>query len=206
MVNTVNGVSNVNSGEFVQLKPPAQLYKSQPTTQAYREDAYNMASSGTIASEVAQLGVGALSGYKYQETFVGVSQSTFNTIKTGTFMDVVHGLRDQGKVVGVTAANAAGVGALLSGGLSAVGNTVGLLSGRQTVRGAASNVVADSIQGAVSGIGGFAVGGASALALTMFKCTGTPVAIAGIVGGAIGASLVNKYFHTDNIRHALSGT
>ena len=205
MVSSVNNVSN-NNANFAQLTPPAQLYKSQPAEKTYTEDAYRLASSGHIGSEIAQLGVGALSGYKYNQTFIGASQSTFNTIKTGSFLEVVGSFKDQGKIVGVDAANAAGIGALLSGGVSVVGNTVGLVSGRQSFRGAAGNIVADSVQGAVSGIGGFAVGGMSALALTLFKVTGTPVAIAGIVGGAIGASLMNKYFKTEGIRSAISGT
>ena len=48
-----------------------------------------------------------------------------------------------------------------------------------------------------------AVGGISSLTLSAFKVTGTPLVIAGVVGGAVGAALVNQFIDTDGIRASL---
>lgn len=212
-------MTTVNKSGDLPLIPPSELMKRKPSNnqnvsttqsvnrQTYKEDGFNKlgGSSGQLVSEIGQFGIGALSGYKYQGNFIGASQNIGNTILKGTFKEVVGSFRDNGKVLGTDAANAAGVGALLSGGVSVIGNTVSVLQGRESVRSAGADVVTDTMKGALSGVGGLAVGGASALALTAFKVTGTPVVIASVVGGAIGASLVNKLFRTEDIRQTLKG-
>jgi hypothetical protein len=212
--------SSVSKSGDLPLIPPSELMKrktsnssnvvnNKPTTNKpiYKEDGFNKlgGGSGQLVSELSQFGVGALSGYKYQGNFVGASQNIGNSILKGTFKEVVGSFRDNGKLIGVDAANAAGIGALLSGGVSAVSNTVSLLQGKESFRSAGADVVTDTMKGALSGVGGLAVGGASALALTAFKVTGTPVVVASVIGGAIGASLINKLFHTEEIRQSLKG-
>ncbi|MFN8576426.1 MAG: hypothetical protein U0354_06175 [Candidatus Sericytochromatia bacterium] len=213
--------SSVNKSGDLPLIPPSELMKRKPlgsTTPVnnntstnnkpiYKEDGFNRlgGSSGQLVSELSQFGVGALSGYKYQGNFVGASQNIGNAVLKGTFKEVVGSFRDNGKLLGVDAANAAGVGALLSGGVSVVSNTVSLLQGKESIRSAGADVVTDTMKGALSGVGGLAVGGVSALALTAFKVTGTPVVVASVIGGAIGASLINKLFHTEQIRQSLKG-
>ncbi|MBC7474058.1 MAG: hypothetical protein H7263_07170 [Candidatus Sericytochromatia bacterium] len=201
----VNPVNNVGNKQYTQLKPPSELYRHEPQhNTSYNQDAVNVMSSQSISS-LTQYGVGALSGYKYQGEFVGASQAFANSIKTGGFSDVLGAVKTTSSTMISTGANAAGVGALLGGGVSLVSNSIGVISGSRSFQSASANVVTDSVQGAVSGIGGFALGGVSALAMTMLKFTGTPVIAVGVIGGAIGASLANKYFHTEHLRNALGG-
>lgn len=212
--------SSVNKSGDLPLIPPSELMKRKSSGSTkpvnnntsinkpiYKEDGFNRlgGSSGQLVSELSQFGIGALSGYKYQGNFVGASQNIGNSVLKGTFKEVVGSFRDNGKLIGVDAANAAGVGALLSGGVSVVSNTVSLLQGKESFRSAGADVVTDTMKGALSGVGGLAIGGVSALALTAFKVTGTPVVVASVIGGAIGASLINKLFHTEQIRQTLKG-
>lgn len=207
MVNAVSAIDSTNravsGGQPIVLMPPSQLLAGKEPKNVYKEDL--VLTPSKVISELSVFGVGALSGYKYNQTVVTSGQSFVNTVKTGTFKDVLGSIRDNGKVLGTATYNAVGIGALLSGGVSAVTNTGMLLAGKDNFRGAAANVVTDTIKGAVSGAGGMAVGGVSALALTMFKVTGTPVMIAGVVGGAIGAAVFNKLLNTDGLNHALRG-
>lgn len=195
---------NNNSGGDLPLISPAELRKVS-TQKTYRQDDIKLQGLNNAVSEVTQYGVGALSGYKYQANVITASHDLGNTLLTGSFKDVIGSFKSNGQLVGMDAANAAGVGALLSGGVSVIGNTVSLLKGRESLRSAGSDVVTDTIKGAMSGVGGLAVGGVSALALGAMKVTGTPVVIASVIGGAIGASLINRLFRTENIREALKG-
>ncbi|MEK7432093.1 MAG: hypothetical protein AABZ74_03085 [Cyanobacteriota bacterium] len=202
MVNQVNTSSNVNySNSEPALRPLNEIMQNRPKARAA---SYNQDSLKGSLSGLSELGVGALSGYKYSGNFVGASQKLVNSIKTGGISEVGAGFHEFGTTVGHDAYNAAGVGAILGGGLSAVSNTLGLLNGSKTLQQAGANVVTDSIQGAVSGVGGLALGGGSALLLTSFGLTGTSVVIASVVGGAIGASLANKMLGTEGLRSRLS--
>ena len=206
MVSSVNRSSGVNnSGGSIPLIPPSELYKKAPTRPTYSEDGSLSRLNSGVVSELSQFGVGALSGYKYQNNVIDSSKALGNSILHGSFTEVVGSFKEQGHLLGTSAVNAAGVGALLSGGLSAVSNALSLVSGKESLRSAGADVVTDTIKGALSGVGGLAVGGFSALALTAFKVTGTPVVVASIVGGAIGASLFNKYFNTEGLRQSLKG-
>lgn len=202
----VNQVSRSNSASSLNnqntLRPLSEIAPkhSNTTVQAYKMDSVSDA-----ISNLEQAGIGALSGYKYQGNFVGASQKLVGAIKTGGISEVTGGIRDFGSTIGRDAYNAAGVGLILSGGLSAVSNTLGVLSGTRSVGQAGANIFTDSVKGAVSGIGGMAVGGSSALLLTTLGLTGTPVVVVSIVGGAIGASLANRMLGTDNLRTRLSG-
>jgi hypothetical protein len=207
MVNPVNNLSNAGqngSGQAVLLRPPSELYGT-PQKPTYKKDNVSLPAPAKLVSELTQFGVGALSGYKYNQTFIGASNNIGNAIKTGGLKELLTAFKDNGKVLGVAAYNAAGVGAILSGGVSALINTGSVLTGNDTPRGAVANVVSDTIKGALSGVGGLAGGGVAALSLSLFKVTGTPLVIAGVIGGAIGAAVVNKVVNTDGLRNAIRG-
>jgi hypothetical protein len=211
MVNPVSYVTNSSqingTNQPVVLRPPSELYGSNK--KIYSQDKVDVPISGRLVSELSQFGVGALSGYKYQQTFVTAGTNIGQAIKTGGVKELLTAFRDNGKVLGTATYNAAGVGAILSGGVSAIVNTGSLIYGRESVRTAVGNVVSDTISGAISGVGGLALGGASAFALSLFKVTGTPLVIAGVIGGAIGASvankMVNELINNSGIRDALRG-
>lgn len=206
MVNPVSYVSqSTGTNQAVILRPPSELYGSNNPKKIYNEDAVSLPTSARLVSEISHFGIGALSGYKYQQTFIGASNGIGNAIKTGGVKELLTAFHDNGKILGVAAYNAAGVGAILSGGVSALLNTGNLLAGKDSARGAAANVLTDTIGGAISGVGGLAVGGVSALTLSLFKVTGTPLVIAGVIGGAVGAAVANKLLNTEGIRNALRG-
>jgi len=192
MVNVTN-VNNVQRyGNTTQLTPPSQLYGNLPSRNPYNKDVLGIASSNEVLSDVTQYGIGALSGYKYNQTFVGATKDFGNSLKNGSFKDVLNSAKNNGRVVGGATLNAVGIGALVSGGVSAVSNTIAVFNGRQSIGGAAADVTKDSLKGAISGAGGVLGGGLTAMALTMFKVGGTPLTIAAVIGGAVGAAVANE--------------
>jgi hypothetical protein len=214
MVNPVNnttGTTQVGASQAVMLRPPSELYgtnKPQNTNNQqniYKEDHPGFPTPLRLVSELTQFGVGALSGYKYHQTFITASNNIGQATKTGGVKELLTAFGTNGKVLGVAAYNAAGVNAILSGGVSALINSGSVMTGHDTLRGATANVVTDTIKGAVSGVGGLAGGGIAALSLSLFKVGGTPLVIAGVIGGAIGASVTNKLFKTEDLRLALRG-
>lgn len=185
----------------VVLRSPEELFGKAPARQTYSQDHLNGIGNSTAISDLTQYGVGAFSGYKYHQTVIGAGDTLGNALKTGGFSELVGAIKVSGKSVGVASANAAGIGAIMSGGVSTVVNGVAVLNGRQSFGSAVGNVATDSIKGAVSGIGGLAIGGVSAMALKAFGMAGTPVLIAGVVGGAVGATLANKLLKTERLRN-----
>lgn len=203
-VNSVNTTGNVYSG--LVLKSPQELYGgSNSKTNTYRQDNVNVAGRTPANSELFQFGVGALSGYKYQGAFSEASNTLGDAIMHGGVKEVIGGIGQSSQILGVAAYNAAGVGAIVGGGVSALVNGAKVLNGRQSFGNGASNVVVDTLQGAVSGIGGVAVGGVSAMAINALGFAGTPVVIASVIGGAVGATAANKLFKTERVRSALQG-
>ena len=98
-----------------------------------------------------------------------------------------------------------GVGAAVSGTVSIVKNLASLTHGQQAASTTVGNILTDTIQGGVSAIGGVAVGsGTMALFKALGAAPGTPLMIAGVVGGAIGAVLANKILNTEGLRRALT--
>lgn len=201
-------VSSVNSRTAVNgfvppqsLRSPAELFGTKPVRNPYSQDA----GLSRVTSEVSSFGVGALSGWKYQGTVVEAGKSFGNAVKTGGVKEVLSSIGSNGKVLGTAAYNAAGVGAILGGGVSLVTNGISLIGGNDSLRGASANVVTDTMKGALAGVGGMAGGGITAVALSAFKVTGTPLAIASLVGGAVGATVVNKYLNLEGLRDTLRG-
>lgn len=207
MVNSVNSTSNTNVlYNGVTLKSPQELYGgSTKVSNPYTKDAVRVAGKDNSNSELFQFGVGALSGYKYQGAFSEASNTLGDAIMHGGVKEVIGGIGQSSQILGVAAYNAAGVGAIVGGGVSALVNSAKVLNGKQSFGTGASNVVVDSLQGAVSGIGGVAVGGISAMAINALGFAGTPVVIASVIGGAIGATAANRLFKTEKVRSALQG-
>ncbi|GIW21628.1 MAG: hypothetical protein KatS3mg068_0635 [Candidatus Sericytochromatia bacterium] len=189
---SVNNVNTQRYGNTVQLTPPSQLYGNIPSRNTYNRDVLGITSTNNLVSDVTQYGIGALSGYKYNQTFVGATKDFGNSLKNGSFKDVLNSAKNNGKVLGGATLNAVGIGALVSGGVSAVSNTISVLNGRESVGDAVSNVTKDSLKGAISGVGGVLGGGLTAMALTMFKIGGTPLTIAAVIGGAVGSAVANE--------------
>ncbi|MEZ0367888.1 MAG: hypothetical protein ACAI44_02245 [Candidatus Sericytochromatia bacterium] len=90
------------------------------------------------------------------------------------------------KGIGTTALKGAGLSALVSAGVSAVANGVGVATGKIDSSKAVTNVVGDTITGAVGGLGAVTLGGLGGLAMAKMGMTGLPITIATVAIGALG--------------------
>jgi len=100
--------------------------------------------------------------------------------------------------------NSVGIGAAISGGLSVVKNVASLSYGKQDASRTVSNILTDTLQGGVSGLGG-AIGGlgTNKILAALGATAGAPLTIATIVGGAVGAVALNHILNTESIRRIL---
>lgn len=133
-------------------------------------------------STLTKIGIGAFSGYKLNK-------------------EVLTG----GQPLQQTAFSSIGIGAAVSGGISLVKNIAGVAHGKQSAGTSVANVLTDTIQGGVSALGGLAVGGGSVAALKALGVAGsTPLAIVGVVGGAVGAVFANRMLNTEGLRRTFN--
>lgn len=124
--------------------------------------------------------VGGVSGYKYNKA----AGAPFNQL----------------------AINAVGVGAAISGSISIVKNLAALSHGNQSASVTVGNILTDGVQGGVSALGGLVGGAGTSKLLQAFGASaGTPLMIASVVGGAVGAVFANKMLNTEGLRSALRG-
>ena len=220
----INGVSNVNFGSFQQpvnnAMQNAQALGSQAAQAA--QNGFNQVSTNlnNFANDSLKLmttgdtsvipAVGSVLGKGVAGAVVAQSHAgTVATLLTeagtgisGAFKGGLGGIRaalpaalEWGKGFLNTMGRATGLSALISGGISAVSNTIGVLAGRVTGRDAVGNVAADTTSGAVSGIGAaFSSAGAVmiASAFTPLAPLTVPLAIGAGVLGAIGSDQLFK--------------
>lgn len=104
------------------------------------------------------------------------------------------------KGIAVSGLKGAGLSALVSAGVSAVSNGVGVATGKVDSSEAVTNVVKDTIGGAVGGLTAVTAGGLGSLAMGAMKIGGLPATIItvglGAVGGVFGGQMAKKL--TDN--------
>ena len=98
----------------------------------------------------------------------------------------------------------AGVGAAISGAVSIVKNVASLSHGQQSASTTVSNVITDTLQGSVSGVGG-AVGawGTNKILTSLGATAGNPLIVATVIGGALGAVALNQILNTEKLRSKL---
>lgn len=98
----------------------------------------------------------------------------------------------------------AGVGAALSGAVSLVKNVAALSHNQQSASTTVGNVLTDTLQGGVSGVGGALGGwGTNKLLTAMGATAGNPLIIATVIGGAVGAVALNQILNTEKLRRIL---
>ena len=98
------------------------------------------------------------------------------------------------KNLGMTALKSTGIAAAVSAGFSAVTNLIGVLTGKIKGSEAVGRVAADTVNGAVTGLGATLASGAAMAGLTALGVVGWPATL--IVGGVglLGAFLLDKVF------------
>jgi len=100
------------------------------------------------------------------------------------------------KGVAITGLKGAGLSALVSAGVSVVANGVGAATGKIDSSKAVTNVVKDTIGGAVGGLTAVTAGGIGSIAMGAMHIGGLPATIItvglGAVGGVLGGELTKK--------------
>ena len=168
------------------------------TASSYQSDSVSILARS--ASQTAILASGGISGYKYHGTMGDVGRNFADSIKSGSANQIMDSVTSGTKTIALTTANAAGIGALLVGGTSLISNGISFAQGRTSAGAATANIAADTIKGAASGIGGALDDGLSHLALGAIGFTGTPLIVAGVIGGVIGSAFVGKMINTDSLK------
>lgn len=114
----------------------------------------------------------------------------------GLFGNGLKGVVGGMKNVALTGVKGAGLGALVSAGVSAVTNGAGVATGKIESSQAVSNVIKDSIGGAVGGLTAAGAAGVGHLAMSAIGVTGTLGTVVtvglGVVGGIAGGQLAKK--------------
>jgi hypothetical protein len=139
----------------------------------------------SISSMVAHAGGGGFASYK-------LSGQMADSMK-GMFGNGVGGFFGGMKNVAVTGLKGAGLSALVSAGVSAVANGVGAATGKVDSSQAVTNVVKDTIGGALGGLTGVAAGGVGAMIFRGGGVMGTVISVGlGAVGGVLGGQVAKK--------------
>ena len=139
----------------------------------------------SISSMVSHAGGGGFAAYKFGNKMSTDMKSIFGNGFKGAFTGI--------KNTAITGFKGAGISALVSAGVSAAVNGVGVATGKVESSEAVSNVIKDSIGGAVGGFTGVAAGGLGYMLLGRFGTIGTIASVAlGAVGGVAGGQLASK--------------
>lgn len=196
---TINAARTVSA--YTNSSPVQRQNSLPPLPQGtYGNDSVSLLSRS--ATEMSVFASGAVAGYKHHEVLGQVSTSIFEGIKSGSPSQITSSLGDGFKTLGQTSLSAAGVGALLAGGTSLVMNGISVAGGKD-IGDATADVVGTTIKGAIGGVGGVFGGGVFSGAAKLLGCTGTPMLIAGVVGGVVGAAMANKALDTSNIAYKI---
>lgn len=190
---------------------PVSSYNTNEVTNSssvtpQRDDTFSKI-GGTVGSMVA----GGAASYKFSATFSSSLKDTVANVKAteGGFGDKVKATMPGVKSMGMTTLKAGGVGALVSGIVSAVTNGVEVLQGKKTGADAVGTLVADTANGTVGAMAGVAAGGLATFAFSSMLGA-TPLMIVGVGVGALAATAMSKLFKStgayDGIRNGIMST
>lgn len=192
--NTFNSVASTLTGNdyyspYPYPYPPVQPQPFPPTN-----------GTDSIIGVVGKAAAGGVASYMY-------SKEVANIIKPGTIVPKeeiaatvssvknASGIGSTLKGIGSIALKAGGIGALVSGGVSLLENTVKVIKKEQGGAQAAGNVVADATGGIVAGVVGSTVGGLAMAGFGSMGMAGLTLTIAGTAVGiatAIGADFLYR--------------
>jgi len=195
-----------NYGQLPQLPPPVYGQPpvgTQPSTLT-EGDTFNQ-----IGGYVGSAGGGGFASFKLNGAVAANYKNTLDMIHNGsgvgnTFKALFTGTKEFAKI----SFKAAGLSALVGGGVSVVVNGYQAATGKITGGTAAGNIAADAVTSAVGGVGAVAVGGTVTWGLGKFL-SGTPLAIigigAGIAGSVLATHLIKKTGIDQGIRDGVKG-
>lgn len=179
--------------------------QSTSTTQPVSRDDSFTQIGGIVGSAAA----GGAASYKFSATFSNSLKNTISDVKTTEGgMNKVKAALPELKTMGMTTLKAGGVGAIISGAISAVSNGVDVLRGKKTGSEAVGTFAADTANGTIGAMAGVATGGLATFALSSMLGA-TPLMIVGVGVGALGAVLSDRLFKGsgayDAIRNGVMG-
>lgn len=201
----ISGINSYNSISAYNNTPKVNNYQQvsssvQPTS-VYGSDSVSILAKS--ASQMSILASGGIAGYKYSGSINEVAGGIGSAIKAGSAKEIMNSVTDGGKTLAMTSANAAGMGALISGGTSLVTNGFSLISGRTTAGNATANIASDTIKGALAGVGGAVGGGVTSMAMKLIGFSGTPLVVVGVIGGVVGGALAGNLVNTDSLKNKI---
>jgi len=180
----VNQVASVFTGD--------QYYPAYPTYPVYPPHPVGSLNEGKagLVSHMLAGGVGGAMTHKS-------TAEAFKSIKAGTPGGV--------KALGLSSLKAGGIGAAITGVVSAAKNMSLVSKGMQTSGDAAGNITADTVGGLLAGVGGGLAAGAASMALSsMVPGGGLALTIGTAVAGALGATGVHLAYSGSGLRDGLA--
>lgn len=191
----------------------SQMINSGGTPAAPLSGAVTPARDDTM-SQIGETAATAIAGgaasYKFSSQFSSTIKSGIEAVHTSEpgIGNKVKATLPSVKEAGITTAKAAGIGAIITGAVSAITNTIEVMQGKKTGGEAVGTMVADTTSGAIGAATGVLTGGLTTFALSSMLGS-TPLMVVGVGVGAIGAVLGDKLFKGigayDAIRNAVKG-
>lgn len=178
---TVNQVASVFTGDTYNPYP----YPSYPVYPPMPIASLEEGKVGAIGSMVAGAAAGALTHKQTAESIQAIRAGDSSAWKS----------------LGMSSLKAGGIGAAVTGVISAAKNISLVNKGMQTSGDAAGNVTADTVGGLLSGATGGLAAGAASMALGSFGIAGT---IGAVAAGALGAVGANMLFRGSGARDGLA--
>lgn len=200
----ISGINNVSSVNPYSPQSVSNINTSSRSVEP--ANVYGGDSVSILAKSAAQTSIfvsGGIAGYKYSQNMGDVGRSLGSSFKSGSTREIMDSVTNGSKTIFTSSANAAGVGALVSGGTSLISNAFSYMQGRSSAGTFTANVATDTIKGAVAGVGGALGGGLTNIGMGLIGFTGTPLVIAGVVGGVVGAALLGSTINTDSLRYKI---
>lgn len=167
-----------------------------------------------IGSIVGSAAAGGAASFKFSATFSNSLKETVTAVKGAEngFGNKVKATMPGIKEMGMTTLKGAGIGALVSGAVSAITNGVEVLQGKKTGAEAVGTFAADTASGTVGAMAGVVSGGLASMGLAALlpSLGATPMLVATVGIGALGAVLADKLFKGsgmyDGIRNSIMNT
>lgn len=167
-----------NSGSYNSYQQPASVAPSAYGSDSVDVAFYDVNRPASKDGAITKMFIGGLTGYKYDKGGAPTAGSLTQFMM-----------------------NSAGTGAAISGTISLIKNVASLSYGKQSASTTVSNVLTDTIQGSVSAVGGgLGAYGTNAILKALGAAAGTPMTLATIVGGAVGAVAANQILNTEKLR------
>jgi hypothetical protein len=199
-ISSISSYNQVSSSYTSPIVPQTTSPYSNVQASSYSMDSVSLLA--TSSDRLAIFAAGGVTGYKHSGVVNESLTSIGNSIKSGSPKEMIGAVSDSFKSLGQASLSAAGVGALIGGGVSLAKNTVMVARGGD-FGSATANFFTDTLKGAAGGVGGVFGGGISSMAFKAIGFTGAPLTIVTVLGGAVGAAFASKAINSSGIENKI---